>query len=66
MAQSGAKLIEIGTTNRVHLQDYQEALEQGAQVVLRAHHSNFKIIGFTAEPELRDHSPGSFTRCRIH
>jgi len=52
MAQSGAKLIEIGTTNRVHLQDYQEALEQGAQVVLRAHHSNFKIIGFTAEPEL--------------
>lgn len=54
MAQSGAKLVEIGTTNRVHLEDYREALEQGAQVVLRAHHSNFKIVGFTAEPELTE------------
>lgn len=50
MAQSGAKLVEIGTTNRVHLEDYQAALEQGASVIVRAHHSNFKIIGFSSEP----------------
>lgn len=54
MRQSGAKLIAIGTTNRVHLSDYQIALAQPAAMVLVAHHSNFKIIGFTAEPELKD------------
>jgi L-seryl-tRNA(Ser) seleniumtransferase len=52
MSQSGAKLVEIGATNRVHLADYRAALAEGAAVVLRAHHSNFKIIGFTAEPGL--------------
>ena len=54
MAQSGAHLVEIGTTNRVHLGDYEAALDQGVQVVVRAHHSNFKIVGFTTEPELKD------------
>ena len=54
MAQSGARLVEIGTTNRVHLEDYREALENGTRVVLRVHHSNFKIVGFTAEPEAAD------------
>jgi len=57
MAQSGAHLVEIGTTNRVHLSDYEAALEQGAQVILRAHPSNFKIIGFTAEPEIAEIIP---------
>lgn len=52
MRQSGAKLVEIGTTNRVHLTDYDEALVEPAAIVLRAHPSNFKIIGFTSEPEL--------------
>jgi L-seryl-tRNA(Ser) seleniumtransferase len=46
--------LEIGTTNRVHLRDYQLALEQGAQVLLLTHHSNFKIIGFTTEPTLQE------------
>jgi L-seryl-tRNA(Ser) seleniumtransferase len=54
LQQSGAKLYEIGTTNRVHLQDYAEALEQPNAVILRAHHSNFKIIGFTTEPALSE------------
>lgn len=54
MQQSGAKLVEIGTTNRVHLDDYQEALEQPAAIVMRAHQSNFKIIGFTSEPPFRN------------
>jgi L-seryl-tRNA(Ser) seleniumtransferase len=52
MKQSGAKLAEIGATNKVHLRDYKEALSDGAALVLRAHRSNFKIIGFTEEPEL--------------
>lgn len=65
MKQSGAKLMEVGTTNKVHLRDYEEALlEQGA-VVMRAHRSNFKIVGFTAEPGLKEiidltHKAGSF------
>ena len=50
MRQSGAKLVEIGTTNRVHLSDYIEALSEPVAMVLHAHHSNFKIIGFTQEP----------------
>ena len=53
MAQSGAKLVEIGTTNRIHLWDYEQAIaEQPIKLVMRAHRSNFAIIGFTAEPAL--------------
>jgi len=54
MRQSGAKLIPIGTTNRIHLSDYIQALEDGASLVLNAHDSNFKIIGFTTEPKLKE------------
>ena len=54
MRQSGAKLIPIGTTNRIHLSDYVQAFDDGASLVLNAHHSNFKIIGFTTEPKLKD------------
>ncbi|GIK09581.1 MAG: L-seryl-tRNA(Sec) selenium transferase [Anaerolineaceae bacterium] len=52
MKQSGAKLAEVGATNKVHLKDYKEALTDGAAMVLRAHRSNFKIVGFTEEPPL--------------
>ncbi len=53
MKQSGAKLVEIGTTNRVHLRDYQEAIDdQPIKLVMRAHRSNFAIVGFTTEPSL--------------
>jgi L-seryl-tRNA(Ser) seleniumtransferase len=54
MAQSGARLIEVGTTNRTHLRDYETALEvqEDAALILRAHHSNFRVVGFTAEPDL--------------
>jgi L-seryl-tRNA(Ser) seleniumtransferase len=54
MKGSGAKLVEVGTTNKVRLSDYQEALEESTALVMRAHRSNFKIIGFTEEPELKD------------
>lgn len=54
MKQSGAKLVEVGTTNRVRLSDYKEALEEPTALVMRAHRSNFKIVGFTEEPELKE------------
>jgi L-seryl-tRNA(Ser) seleniumtransferase len=54
MAQSGAKLVEIGTTNRVHLRDYEQALTEPVGLVLRAHSSNFRLIGFTSEPTLAE------------
>jgi L-seryl-tRNA(Ser) seleniumtransferase len=52
MRQSGARLREVGTTNRTHLEDFQEALGPKTALILRAHPSNFKIIGFAAEPPL--------------
>ena len=54
MKQSGARLVEVGTTNRTHPQDYEDALQEPAALLLRAHHSNFKIIGFTTEPDLAE------------
>lgn len=54
LMQSGAHLMEIGTTNRVHLDDYLQALENGASIILHVHSSNFKVIGFTAEPDKSD------------
>ncbi len=54
MKQSGAKLVEVGTTNRTHLRDYVEAITPKTAALLRAHHSNFKIVGFTAEPALEE------------
>jgi L-seryl-tRNA(Ser) seleniumtransferase len=54
MKQSGAKLVEVGATNKVRLSDYTEALEEPTALVMRAHRSNFKIVGFTEEPELRE------------
>ena len=54
MRQSGAKLVEVGTTNRVHLSDYEEALGEPTALVMHAHHSNFKMIGFTEEPERKE------------
>ncbi len=54
MAQSGARLVEIGATNRVHASDYEAAFSEPAAFILRAHPSNFRIIGFTSEPALAE------------
>jgi L-seryl-tRNA(Ser) seleniumtransferase len=54
MKQSGAKLVEVGATNKVHLSDYESALKEPTALVMRAHRSNFKIVGFTEEPELKE------------
>jgi L-seryl-tRNA(Ser) seleniumtransferase len=54
MKQSGAKLVEIGTTNRTHLKDFEAAIEARTALIMRAHHSNFVILGFTTEPSLAE------------
>lgn len=59
MKQSGAKLVEIGTTNKVRISDYKDALDEPTALVMRAHRSNFKIVGFTEEPELAKIVDGS-------
>jgi L-seryl-tRNA(Ser) seleniumtransferase len=48
LAETGCRLIEVGTTNRTSLQDYERALEPGA-VVIKVHRSNFAVVGFTEE-----------------
>lgn len=54
MAQSGAKLVEVGATNRTHLKDYQKAITENTAALLRAHPSNYRVVGFTSEVALRD------------
>ncbi len=54
MERSGAQMLEIGTTNKTHPQDYQQAIEEkGAQVLLKVHTSNFHIVGFTESVDIR-------------
>ncbi|AQQ53436.1 L-seryl-tRNA(Sec) selenium transferase [Planococcus lenghuensis] len=47
MEESGAQLVEIGTTNKTHLHDYERAIAEETAMILKVHTSNFKIIGFT-------------------
>ena len=51
---SGARLKELGTTNKTHLKDYQNATGPQTAMLLKVHRSNFKITGFTAEPSRKD------------
>ena len=54
MSRSGAQLVEVGTTNRTHLSDYEAALTENTGVMLAVHPSNYKVMGFTAEVALED------------
>lgn len=49
MARSGARLVEVGATNRTHLGDYRAALTPATALVLKVHRSNFRISGYTAD-----------------
>jgi L-seryl-tRNA(Ser) seleniumtransferase len=54
MAQSGTTLVEVGTTNRTRLSDYERALTERTRLLMRVHPSNYRIIGFTATPALAE------------
>lgn len=49
MKKSGAKMVEVGTTNKTHLKDYEEAINKETAAVLKVHRSNFHIVGFNEE-----------------
>jgi len=54
MAASGAILREVGTTNRTHLRDYADAINENTALILKVHPSNYKIFGFTSTPEMHE------------
>lgn len=54
MKFSGATLVEVGTTNRTHLYDYENSITENTGVFLKVHTSNFKVCGFTEAVPLRD------------
>jgi L-seryl-tRNA(Ser) seleniumtransferase len=54
VAQSGARLVEVGTTNRTRLADYERAIGPDTGAVMRAHQSNFRTVGFVEDVEIED------------
>jgi len=50
MASSGTRMIEVGTTNRTHLEDYRSAINAGTRLIMRVHPSNYRIVGFASSP----------------
>ena len=54
MAKSGSILKEVGTTNRTHMKDYENAMNDNTALLLKVHRSNYSVIGFTAEVALKE------------
>jgi L-seryl-tRNA(Ser) seleniumtransferase len=54
MRQSGAKLVEVGTTNRTYAGDYEAAITEETAALMRVHRSNFRLMGFVHEPTLAE------------
>jgi len=62
MARSGATLVEVGTTNRTHLRDYEGAVTDHTRLLLKVHRSNFQVTGFTAEVSAQEIAGVAHTR----
>ncbi|MBU4533290.1 MAG: L-seryl-tRNA(Sec) selenium transferase [Eubacteriales bacterium] len=54
MEQSGARLVEVGTTNKTHLRDYRRAIDSETNLLLHVHTSNYRIVGFTHETSVKE------------
>jgi L-seryl-tRNA(Ser) seleniumtransferase len=54
MSNSGTRMVEVGSTNRTRLEDYRSAINKSTRLVMRVHPSNYRIIGFTDTPPLRE------------
>ena len=50
MANSGTRMIEVGTTNRTHVEDYRRAINTDTRLIMRVHPSNYRIVGFSSSP----------------
>src|SRR5213079_1881678 len=54
LARSGARLVEVGTTNRTRAGDYARAIDERTALLLRVHQSNFRVVGFAEQPPLAE------------
>ncbi|HEX7334383.1 MAG TPA: L-seryl-tRNA(Sec) selenium transferase, partial [Pyrinomonadaceae bacterium] len=54
MAVSGTRMVEVGTTNRTHLEDYRRAIGPNTRLIMRVHPSNYRIVGFASSPALAE------------
>jgi L-seryl-tRNA(Ser) seleniumtransferase len=54
MASSGTHMVEVGTTNKTHLNDYRKAITSRTRLIMRVHPSNYRIVGFTSSPNLNE------------
>ncbi len=54
MSLSGAELVEVGSTNKTHIDDYEDAINENTKVLMKVHTSNYKILGFTESVEIKE------------
>ncbi len=54
MASSGTRMVEVGTTNRTHLDDYKRAINRHTRLIMHVHPSNYRIVGFASSPRLSE------------
>src|SRR2546430_10068626 len=59
LVRSGARLREVGTTNRTRAADYEQAIGADTALLLRVHQSNFRVVGFTEQPTVQELAAGA-------